>query len=422
MVFDRNNIAQLVFLELISLAPLAILLGNVVPPFPVKVHFIVFGLAFLSAVWVLAVQASKKWVLYVALGYLLLQFTFDYWDLKSFIDFFFGPFVFVVMVDLLVNKRIPVVLLKKYERRFYYLLWVPLIITVFQFFEVLPMTFWNATYINHTLINGIEVPRPNGFLYHGSELSIILCFTALFQFFKKEQESFWMLLALIFICLVTYFKAILACVTVLFLYYLLFVNRGVLSRFQVISKARLFWYGGVLVAVAAVFSLRYFVVVHEYTGFYFPRQMLTGRGFIWNIYLSGIKEFTWWNYLFGSGMGSAFHIFVEQLTSEKFYPNLSRENVNVIYDTHNAVLSVFVNSGIVGLLFIFSIFKMVYTQIKKWKPNSTFNKKIYFAVFVIPLITIGVTINFYEMAIIWPCMGFVFYRWFFSTQENETVI
>ena len=358
----------------------------------------------------------------MALGYLLLQFTVDYWDLKSFIDFFFGPFVLVVMVDLLVNKRIPVVLLKKYERRFYYLLWVPLIIAVFQFFEVLPITFWNATYINYTLINGIEVPRPNGFLYHGAELSIILCFTALFQFFKKEQESFWMLLALIFICLVTYFKAILACVMVLFLYYLLFVNRGVLSRFQVISKARLFWYGGVLVVVAAVFSLRYFVVVHEYTGFYFPRQMLTGRGFIWNIYLSGIKEFTWWNYLFGSGMGSAFHIFVEQLTSEKFYPNLTRENVNVIYDTHNAVLSVFVNSGVVGLLFIFFIFKRVYTQIKRWKPNSTFNKKIYFAVFVIPLITIGVTINFYEMAIIWPCIGFVFYRWFFSTQENETVI
>ncbi|MBL4710016.1 MAG: O-antigen ligase family protein [Flavobacteriales bacterium] len=424
MVFDRNNIAQLIFLELLSLTPLFILIGNIVPPIPfipLKIHFIAFGIIFLCSLWILVTQASKKWVLYVAFGYLLIQFTFDYWDLKSWIDFFFGPFVLVILVDLLVNKRIPTKLLKKYEQRFYHLLWIPISIAVLQFFEILPVTFWNASYVNYVLVDGVDIPRPNGFLYHGSELSIILCFTALFQYFKKERESFWMLVFLIFICLATYFKAILGCITLLFLYYLIFVNRGVLSRFQVISKARIFWYGGVLIVIGICFAVQYSSMVYFYTGNYFPPQMLTGRGSIWNIYLSGIKEFSWWNHLVGNGMGSAFEIFKEQATSENFYPLVKKSELGVVYDTHNAILSIFVNSGLIGLLFISFIFKMIYTQIKTWKPTALWNKKVFIAVFIIPLMTIGVTINFYEMAIIWPCIGFVFYRWFFSTQENDAV-
>lgn len=426
MVFDRNNIAQLIFLELISLAPLFILIGNVVPPVSIysivtlKIHFIAFGLIFLCSVWILTTQASKKWILYVAVAYLLIQFTLEYWDLKSWIDFFFGPFVLVILMDLLVNKRLPITLLKKYERRFYYSLWVPISIAILQFFEILPLTFWNATYVNEALVGGIYIPRPNGFLYHGSELSVILCYMAIFQIFRKERESFWMLLLLLFVCLATYFKAIFACVAVLFLYYLLFINRGALSRFQVISKARIFWYGGILSLIGVFFILRYLSVVHHYTGYYFPPQLLTGRGSIWNIYLEGIKDFSVWNYLIGNGMGSAFEIFRNYASAETFYPLTISKKLYVVYDTHNAVLSIFINSGILGILFISLIFKMMYTQIIRWKPSAKWNKKVYIAVLIIPIMTIGITINFYEMAIIWPCIGFVFYRWYISTQENET--
>jgi len=419
MVFDRHNIVYVIFLELISLAPLFILMGNVIPPFPIKIHFIAFGLIFLCSLWILVVNSSKKWALYFAALYLLLQFTLDHWSIKGFVDFFFGPFVLIILIDLLVNRRLPLAFLEKYEQRFYHLLWVPVSISILQFFEVLPLTFWNATYVNSAFIDGVYIPRPNGFLYHGSELSIIICFIALFQYFKKERVSFWMFIVLIFICLATYFKAILACVVLLFLYYLLFVNKGMLSRFKLISKARIFWYGGVLTLIGAFFALRFFSIVHDYTGYYFPPQMLTGRGGIWNIYLEGIKEFSWWNYLFGNGMGSATEIFKEYASAETFYPLTISKKLHIVYDTHNAMLSIFVNGGIIGLFFIFYIFRIIYNQIKNWSPTAEWNKKVFFGIFIIPLFTIGITINIYEMAIIWPCIGFLFYRWFISTEENE---
>ena len=418
--FNKKTIPYLIFLELISLTPIIILLGNVVPPFPLKVHFIAFGITFLVASWILINNPQKKWVIYLFVFYLIIQPFLDYWDIKSIIDFFFGPFVLLILIDLLINNRVPDKLLRKYEKRFYYLLWVPVCFAVLQFFDILPLTFWNATYVNSALVNGVYIPRPNGFLYHGSELSIIICFIALFQYFKTEKKSFWMLILMIFICVCTYFKAILGCVILLFIYYLLFVNKGPLSAFKIISKKKIYWYGSIILLIAVTIALQFFNTVHNYTGYYFPPQMLTGRGGIWNIYLEGMKDFTFWNYLFGSGMGSAFQLFENYASAETFYPLITKKKLDVRYDTHNAVLSIFINSGIVGIIFVGFLFKMIYTQVVTWKPSALWNKRVFFGVFIIPLFTIGVTIIIYEMAIIWSCIGFLFYRWYFHTHKNNS--
>ena len=325
----------------------------------------------------------------------------------------------LILIDILVNKKIPPKLLKRYERRFYYLLWLPVLFAVAQFFELLPLTFWNATYVNSALVDGVYIPRPNGFLYHGSELSIIICFITLFQYFKSESKSFWMLLLMVFICITTYFKAILGCVVLLLLYYLLFVNRGPLSKIKVISKRRIYWYGGLVLSIGIIIAIQFFSVVYSYTGYYFPPDMLTGRGGIWNIYIEGIKDFTFWNYLFGSGMGSAFELFENYASSKTFYKLIGNNKLTLRYDPHNAVLSLFVNSGIVGVLFVAFIFKTIYTQVIGWLPSKNWNKKVFFGVFLIPLFTIGITIIIYEMAIIWPCIGFLFYRWYFYTVSES---
>ena len=115
IVFNRNNIAQLVFLELLSVTPLIIVLGNIIPPFPIKIHFIGMGLIFLSALWILITNPHKKWVLYLAACFVIVQIAFDFWDIKNIVDFFFGPFILIVMLDLLVNNKLPKILLKKYQ-------------------------------------------------------------------------------------------------------------------------------------------------------------------------------------------------------------------------------------------------------------------------------------------------------------------
>lgn len=415
---NRRNILYFLFLELVSISPLIIILGNIVPPFPLKVHFVGFGLLFLICLLILALDQYKKWIIYTFIGYLILQYSLNSGGVKDLVDFFFGPMVLVVLFDMLVNKKVPDRFLRKYEKRFYILLWVPLTIAALQFFNIAPYTFWNATYLNY--VHGSNsIPRPNGLLFHGSELSVILFSVGLFQLFKKEKIAFWNFILLIIIALMTYFKAILGGITFLFFYFMLFINKGNLARYKLISKKRLFWYGGVISILGLFFTAKFLYKVYSYTGYIFPPQMLTGRGSIWNVYFEAINEFSFWNYLFGSGMGSGPYLFKTYATKETFYPLVVSDKLYVAYDAHNAILSLFVNSGVVGMLFVAFIFKIIYSQIMKWTPNKKWNKRAFFGVFVIPIFTIGITINMYDMAIIWPCMGFVLYRWYFSTHKES---
>ena len=420
IVLDRNNILEVLMMEIISFTPIIIILGNVIPPFPLKFHFYLFGIVFLCALWILIKTASKKWVLYFAGFYLILQPMLGNWDIKSFIDFFFGPFVLLLMIDFWVNKKLPQKLLLNYQKRFYYLLWIPVAFAVLQFFELLPLTFWNASYVNSVKIDGVYIPRPNGFLYHGSELSIIICFLTLFQLFKPERESFWRFILLFFICLATYFKSIAVCVLLIFFYFLFFINKGSLTQYRLISKKRIYWYGGILFIASLAIAGQYFYTIYQYTNYPFPTSMLTGRGGIWNVYLEAIKDFTFWNYLFGSGMGSALELF-RDYAAQIFFPfiELKKSDIKVLHDTHNAALSIFINSGIVGVLFVAFIFKMIYSIIISLPLSKKWNQKIFVAIFLIPLFTIGVTINMFEMAIIWPCIGFLFYKWYSYTTEAD---
>ena len=408
----RLTSIRLIFLELISITPILIILGNVVPPYPIKIHLIGFGIIFLLSLILMIASASKKWMIYLFGFYLIIQFMAESWNIKNFIDFFFGPFVLLIILDLLVNNRLPKTTLIKYQKRFYYLLWVPPIIAAFQHFGILPLQFWNATYVNFSSVDGIEVPRPNGLLYHGSELSIILCYLCLFQFFQRESKGFWLFLILITITSFILFKAILATTIVLFFYYLLFVNQGPLSKIKVISKKRLFAYGSVIAVVLILVTLQFFNTVYFYTGYWFPPSFLTGRGLIWNIYIEGIKDFTFWQYLFGSGFGSDYYLFKTYGTAEHYHALKEIGTPKVVYDAHNTFLSVFINSGLLGLGFISFIFRMVYNQVKTWTANKKWNTYAFIAVFILPLLTIGITIPILDMAIIWPTIGFILIRWY----------
>jgi hypothetical protein len=417
----KNNTIHLLFLELVSITPILIILGNVVPPMPIKIHHMGLGIIFLIMVWALISDPYKKWILYVAGAYTLIQFTHEQWYLKGLIDFFFGPFALLLLLDILVNQKLPKATLRKYERRFYYLLWIPIAIAVLQYFHVLPIKFWNATYVNFAYFGDIAIPRPNGLLYHGSELSVIICFAALYQFFRKENNAIWMLLLLIAVAFMTYFKALTGCIILLFLYYIVFVNRGILTQLKLMSKKRLIFYSVCIGLVLVGAAVQFFSYVYSVSGYVFPRTMLTGRGAIWNIYFERIKEFSFWNYLFGNGMGSSFDIFADYASAETWYLLASDPKADTDYDTHNAFLSVFINSGIVGLAFIFYLFRMVWNQVKKWAPGASWNKTVFFGIFIVPLFTIGITIPIYENAIFWISLGFLIHRWKFYTDDERRV-
>ena len=412
----------LLFLELASITPLLIILGNVIPPFPLKLHHVGLGALFLVALWSLLNDGYKRWLLYTGLGFTWVQFYQEGWYLKGLVDYFFGPFVLVVILDIIVNKRLPLRSLVKYENRFYALLWVPAIIAVLQFFGWMPVTFWNATYVNYAYFGDLSIPRPNGLLYHGSELSVIVTFLVLFQFFKKENKALWGFIILLIIAAMTYFKALFGCVALLIFYYLFFVNRGVLARIRLIPARQMIAYGMVIGLVIFGFAVFYFKQVYAQTGYVFPRDMLTGRGAIWNIYLERIKEFSWYQYLFGNGMGTSFDIFADYATPKTWWKLAEDPNTDLNYDAHNAVLSVFINSGLVGIAFFIFLFRMIWNQIKTWLPDAIWNKRVFWGVMLIPLITIGVTIPIYENAIFWLSLGFILIRWKrYTTLQDEQV-
>lgn len=419
---STNTVFHLLFLEVLSLTPLIIIFGNIAPPFMIKWHHLGLGLLFLITLVALMLDGYKKWVLYVALFFTLIQFLFEHWYLKGLIDYFFGPFIFVLILDLVVNSKLPQATLAKYEKRFYYLLWAPIVIAVLQYFDIMPITFWNATYINYAYFGDLAIPRPNGLLYHGSELSVIICFAALYQFFRTDNKAFWMLIIIALASFMTYYKALLGCVLVLILYHLFFLSRGVFSQLKLLSIRRIILYSSIVVGLVVFMAFQFFSKVYFYTGYYFPPQLLTGRGAIWNIYLERIKEFTWWNYLVGNGMGSSFDIFADYATPKTWYLLAIDPNTDTDYDTHNAVLSVFINSGLVGMAFIVYLFRMLYRQVKTWLPSEKRNKRLFFGIFILPLITIGITIPIYENAIFWACLGFLIVKWHIvAQQENANV-
>lgn len=407
---------MVLFMELMCLTPLFIILGNIVPPAPIKIHFIALGLIFCIAIALLALHPKKKWILYLILVVGLLQYFQPFPSVKNTIDLLFGPLVLFVLLDILFNKRLKKHVLERYKRKFYNYLWIPVIIGVLQAFNIMPITFWNADYINWAYFDDVKIPRPNGFLYHGSELSIIVFFLALSQYFRKGSRPFWMLLIFVVIAKLTLYKALFASVILLFLYYLFFVN-PTMKRMRLLSRKQLIAYLTLIVVCTVGVLAVFFHSVYQQTGYYFPPQLLTGRGSIWNIYSDAIREFSIWNYLFGTGMGSGQELFKLYASPDNYYLLRVDPVLHEAYDAHNALLSLFVNTGLAGIGFFIWGFQLIYKKVKSWKSNLD-NGKLFFALAIVPVFTIGITIPIYDMAIYWPCIGFLIYRWYFYSDEN----
>lgn len=417
---EHQDYLNIILLELLSLSPLFILLGNVVPPFPIKLHFIGFGLVFLVALAKIILSVRNKWFFYVLSLYIIIQPLLRSWDIKSIIDFFFGPLILISILDIIYECNIKPSILKKYTHRFVLLIWIPIIISLLQYTGVMPFTFWNATFINSTLdAFGNDILRPNGFLYHGSELSILICFVGLFQFFKEEKKAFWILLFLIFCAYATYFKAVVGCMTLLFLYYLGFINKGGLSHYRILSRPWFIFLSLISTISISLFLVYYLNLVKTKTGYYFPPQLLTGRGSIWNIYSEAIKNYSFFEVIFGAGLGASSSLFTEYATPANFYPLVDNPQSDIAYRPHNSLLNIFIDSGIAGLSLLGFLFYLVKQRISNWWPSQKWNNRLLIGIVVVPIITIGITIGVFDMAIYWCCLSMLIIRWYIFNQKEE---
>lgn len=418
-VEKHHKTLLILFLELLSLSPIFMILGNVVPPFPLKVHFITFGLTFLLICLFLSQYRSKKWLIYVAIFYFLLQFFLSGFHLKDFIDFFFGPFVFVSMLDIYINGRVSKDTLFKYQKRFFLLMWVPMIISLLQYFDISPLTFWNATYINYSKVDGIETPRPNGFLYHGSELSIIIFFVAVKQLFLPKKQFIIIILLIGVIAYGTYYKALTATIVLLTIYYFTVVSPVRFFKWtkQLINRDKYLYIAIFILSIIGLAIILYKSQVQGVKELFNP-QLLTGRGSMWNIFLQAVKDFTLWEYLFGAGIGSEYFLFEKYATPQLFYPLKVDPNSDITYDSHNALFSIFLNVGIIGFAFLYLLFRICHKQLNKLK-NITKNKAIYFAIFALPLFTIGITIPYFKNAIFWITLSFIVHYWFILNKKEK---
>ena len=415
-----KHIIRTIFLELLSLTPIIIILGNIVPPMPIKIHFYGMGLIFLCGLYLLIECTYRVPVLILSSVLVLSQFILNHWDIKNIVDFLFGPLVLVLLFDFTANDKVAKDTLLKYQKRFFYLIWIPIIIGVLQFFEILPVTFWNATYINYAYQNDIAIPRPNGFLYHGSELSILICFAALIQFFNTKRLGFLLLSIIVAVAYTTYFKAILGCVLVLFILFVLLNYKKSRQLIRRISDKHMIMFSIIMLAIGGV-GLAYLLgQSYQETGYFFHPQLMTGRGSIWNIFTDAISDYSVLNFLFGSGIGSGPELFTTYASAENYYILSVGQPLDVAYDAHNALLSLFVNSGCFGLGALIYLFYYIFKHVKTWQGGARLNPYLWIMFAAIPLLTIGVTIPLFDMAIIWPCIGFLLVKWrYYSKLETN---
>jgi hypothetical protein len=291
-------------------------------------------------------------------------------------------------------------------------MWIPMSISLLQYFGISPLTFWNATYINYSRVDGIETPRPNGFLYHGSELSIIIFFVAIKQLIKSNRFFIFQGLIILLIAYGTYYKALTATILLLVIYYYTIIHP--VKGFQwtsIIFKNEKKIYQAIL----SIFIIGVLILVYKLTFLnqkeIFDPQLLTGRGSLWNVYLQAIKNFSFFEWLFGAGIGSEAILFKQFATPELYYPLKVDPSIDLAPDGHNAILSTFLNVGIIGSLLYVFLFKIVHSQISNLKKMIK-EKAIFFLIFVIAIFTLGITIPIFKNAIFWIALSFTIHYWF----------
>ena len=392
MAVTKNIILKLLLLELLCYVPVAIIAGNVLPPIGfLKVHWIYIGVTFIIALLLITLNNHSAGLLVIIFLFIGVQLmTAIKFSLPDFVDFISGSIVFIAVVNIL-RDDIDVSRLKRIRRKVLFFLAVPIIIALLQYIKILPLEFMNAKYVNVTLYGTEILQRVNGFLYHGVELVVIIFF-----FFtsiviaRAGLKAYLILLLMILTEFITIIKAGIIAAMLFAGFYAYFVDR----RFRSLKSIVI----GIIVVLG--FSFVYTLIPDiksQHLDFdpnhlRFEDQLFTGRGYIWNVYIDGIKDFNFLQILFGGGFGSAPTIFETHAIGV----------VNWSPGTHNVLLELLVNGGLFAVLVLCIIHLKQYKKITSYfREKSPVVKPFYIAILLIPLLTVGLTAPITSMFVYW---------------------
>ncbi|MEZ4720939.1 MAG: hypothetical protein R2813_03575 [Flavobacteriales bacterium] len=394
-------------LDILSIAPILMILGNVIPPFVLKVHQVGFGLALLLAVGVLTMQSRTQVFLAVAAIFLVVQSLYaQHVDPIESFDFLFGPIALLAIIVILERGIVSREVLRSRRKLFFLLCMVPISIGILQYFHIVPVTFLNAQYINYYYEGSLKLERINGFFYHGNELVVLSYFFFLNMAYgkSKERAMFWMLSFFLFALALRY-KSLWLTAGIIVSYYVVTISKFGGRLLKTIPKWG-YWAAGLALLTTTAWLLVGYV--HENLAKYglpFKRELFTGRGGIWAVYLEAVFQFRWYEHLIGGGLGSEFQLFGDHMSAKAFYPYQVNPNTTVRPHPHNPWIGYYVNAGLCGILLLIYILRQWLNSFRKLQ-GSVLEKAFSFIVIVLPFLTFGVTIYITDMAIYWLCLGF----------------
>lgn len=391
-----KNIVELILLELLCYVPIAIILGNILPPVgPLKIHWMYIGVVFLFTLLSLAknIRAHDLLLLIVIFG-ILQYFVGITFSLSAFVDFVSGPLLFIAIVNVCVMDKVDLRQLRRYRRKILLGFSVPILIAFLQLVKVLPLAFMNATYVNVTIYGSEIIERVNGFLFHGIELAIIIFyFFVAIGLLGSHLKMYFLLAAMIFFEFITIIKSGILTAILFTGFFAYFVDQR-LRSFKSIAIACIFIFGFSYIYIL-IPDIKEQRLTFDKNSFKFEDQLFTGRGFIWNTYIRGIKDFTLPQILFGGGYGSAPVIFTDHLIG-----NVAQREWAP--GPHNQLLELFVNGGLFAIWLITVILIKQYKKLMAiFSEHKAIFTKYYLGIILIPLFAMGVTAPIMSMYIYW---------------------
>lgn len=401
-MITRRNIIELILLELVCYVPIAIILGNILPAVgPFKIHWMYIGVVFLFTLLSLVKSFhSHSLLLLIVLFALIQYFVSITFSLPAFIDFISGPLLFIALVNICTSEKITDTQLRKYRKKILYGFSLPILISFLQLLKILPLAFLNATYVNVTVYGTEIIERVNGFLFHGIELAIII-----FYFFisvgilRSYFQMYFLLAAMIFFEFITIIKSGILTAILFTGFFSYFIDQR-LRSFKSIAIACIviFGFSYVYILIPDLKEQRF---TFDDDTVRFEDQLFTGRGFIWNTYIRGIRDFTSSQILFGAGYGSAPELFTNNLTGSIAHREWAP-------GPHNQLLELFVNGGLFAIWLMAAIFIKQYKKLTAvFSKHKSLFTKYYLGVILIPMFAMGITAPIMSMYIYWCGLGTV---------------
>lgn len=396
MAIKKNILSEILLLELLCYVPIAIICGNILPPVGfLKIHWIYIGVVFILTFLVLGKNRQYNLLLIIIFLFALIQsFTSIKFSVPDYIDFISGPLLFIAIVNICVSDKIDLHRLRRYRKKLLIGFAVPIAIAFLQLVKILPLEFLNATYVNVTIYGNEVLERVNGFLFHGIELAIIIFFFFVnIGLLTTHLKMYSVLGVMIFFEFITIIKTGIITAILYAGYFSYFIDNQLRSfKSIIIGCLLIFGFSYIYILIPDIQEQRF---TFDERTLKFEDQLFTGRGFIWNTYIRGIKDFSFLQVLFGAGYGSAPIIFRENLIGNVAQLTWSP-------GPHNQLLELFVNGGLFAIWFIIFVLRKQYKKLSAiFAMNQPMFYKYYLGIVLIPLMAMGLTAPIMSMYVYW---------------------